>query len=126
MSSIAASTRSGVAGASRRGASRWSARLAMASLMASHTEIASISGGGRAVDEVVERPPRIGGEIPVNLGRAVEARRRQRYPFLPRQRRKLGEGQTAISGIDAVRVEHDLVRRHREVIRSDLGHPGLD
>src|SRR6266702_6107041 len=30
---------------SRRGASRWSARLAMASLMASQTEIASISGG---------------------------------------------------------------------------------
>src|SRR5215471_5964582 len=48
-------------------------------------------GGGRAVDEVIERPPGIGGKIPVNLRRAVEARRRQRYAFLPRQRRKLGE-----------------------------------
>src|SRR6266480_6424776 len=44
-SSIADNTRSGVAGASRRGASLWSTRLAMASLIASQTEIANISGG---------------------------------------------------------------------------------
>src|SRR5712692_9712208 len=42
---IAASTRSGVAGASRRGESGWSATPAMASRIASQTEIASIKGG---------------------------------------------------------------------------------
>ena len=223
-SSIARSTRSGVAGASRRGARRWSSRLAMASRIASHTAIASISGGspialerkivasrlgasanmralkiggtsrlpgnlvgrgavgaqppfcvppqlfggepahalheraldlaqvdrrieraaavleqlgaqdarlagervdrdlggGRAIDEIVERPAGIGGEVPMDLRRAIEARRRQRYPLVPRQRRELGKRQAAVAGIDAVRREHDLARGHCEVLGRHL------
>lgn len=81
---------------------------------------------GRSIGEIVERMAFALCAIPVDFRRLVEPCRRQLHPRHIGLLDEVGEGKFLIAHLHPVRLERDLVDRHRIFVSRKIDQPLLD